>query len=76
MKCVDTYLPGLVQYTCGWSEQIVQIRGAFNLNIYTVRPKVTSYETCFDVPWSSQTPGEQVITYECFETDNQLWFIW
>jgi hypothetical protein len=75
-KCVDTYLPGLVQYACGWSEQVVDVRGAFNLDIYTIRPKWTGYETCYDVPYSSPTWGEQVTTYQCYETDNQLWFIW
>jgi hypothetical protein len=74
-RCADTWETGVTQWFCVYDEQIVQIRGAFNLNEYTIRPESTSYTTCFDVPWSSTTPGEQIITYSCNETSNQLWFI-
>jgi hypothetical protein len=74
-KCADTWQRGITQWSCQYDEQIVQIRGAFNLNEYTIRPEVTNYTTCFDVPWSSTTPGEQIITYSCNETSNQIWFI-
>jgi hypothetical protein len=74
-KCLDTWQTGLTQWSCQYTSQLVQIRGAFNLNEYTIRSKDSSFSKCVDVPFSSQTAGEQLITYSCFETDNQLWFV-
>lgn len=74
-KCADAIFTDITQWTCVYAEQVVQIRGAFNANVYTIRPKSTSFAQCFDIPFSSTTPGERVIRYSCYETDNQLWFI-
>jgi len=74
-KCADTYSYGVTQWACLYPEQIVRIQGAYNFDFYTIRPQSTSFSTCFDVPGSSTTPGVQIITYSCFETQNQLWNI-
>lgn len=71
LKCADTFGGVIAQWSCISSSQVVEIRGAFNTDVFTVR----RLGNCFDVPASSKSWGVQLISYPCFETGNQLWFI-